>query len=108
MKRTRKILRGDVERLVCSNVASGNADNVEQLASVAMETMLLRLHLSMKENELRSEYNRALSDSDHTYKLTVKLTLEPKDTEEQRLEKWATEAVEPKGTEKRTLSEICS
>ena len=107
MRRTRKILRGDVERLVCSNVASGNADNVAELASIAIETMLLRARLAMKENELRNEYNRALSDSDHTYKLMVKLTLEPKDTEEIRLEKWATEAF-GEGTEKRTLSEICS
>jgi hypothetical protein len=43
----------------------------------------------MMEDRLRSEYNRALADSDHTYKLTVKLVLEPKDTEDQRLEKWA-------------------
>ena len=79
MKRLRKILRGDIERLVCSNVASGNVHNVEELANVAMETMLLRQRLAMKEEELRSEYNRALADSDHTYKLTVKLTLEPKE-----------------------------
>jgi hypothetical protein len=78
-KRLRKILRGDIERLVCSNVASGNVANVEELANVATETMLLRQRLAMKEDELRSEYNRALSDSDHTYKLTVMLTLEPKD-----------------------------
>ena len=78
-KRLRKILRGDIERLVCSNVASGNVHNVEELASVATETMLLRQRLAMKEDELRSEYNRALADSDHTYKLTVKLVLEPKD-----------------------------
>jgi len=79
-KRLRKVLRGDVERLVCSNVASGNVHNVEELANVATETMLLRQRLAMMENRLRSEYNRALADSDHTYKLTVKLTLEPKDT----------------------------
>ena len=78
-KRLRKVLRGDVERLVCSNVASGNVHNVEELASVATETMLLRQRLAMKEEELRSEYNRALADSDHTYKLSVKLILEPKD-----------------------------
>ena len=78
-KRLRKVLRGDVERLVCSNVASGNVHNVEELANVATETMLLRQRLAMMEDRLRSEYNRALADSDHTYKLTVKLVLEPKD-----------------------------
>ena len=78
-KRLRKILRGDIERLVCSNVASGNVANVEELANVATETMLLRQRLAMMEDRLRSEYNRALADSDHTYKLTVKLVLEPKD-----------------------------
>jgi F0F1-type ATP synthase delta subunit len=88
-KRLQKVLRGDVERLVCSNVASGNVANVEELANVATETMLLRQRLAMMEDRLRSEYNRALADSDHTYKLTVKLVLEPKDTEDQRLEKWA-------------------
>ena len=87
MKRLRKIMRGDVERLVCSNVASGNADNVEELASVAMETLLLRARLAMKEDELRSEYNRALVNSDHTFKLSVKLILEPKDTVDQAIEK---------------------
>ena len=87
MKRLRKILRGDVERLVCSNVASGNVANVEELASVAMETMLLRQRLAMMEDRLRSEYNRALADSDHTYKLTVMLTLEPKETQDQAIEK---------------------
>mgnify|MGYP003150167018 CR=1 FL=1 len=76
-KRLRKVLRGDVERLVCSNVASGNVHNVEELANVATETMLLRQRLAMMEDRLRSEYNRALADSDHTYKLTVKLVLEP-------------------------------
>jgi hypothetical protein len=78
-KPLRKVLRGDVERLVCSNVASGNVANVEELANVATETMLLRQRLAMMEDRLRSEYNRALADSDHTYKLTVKLLLEPKD-----------------------------
>jgi len=78
MKRLKKISRGDVERLVCSNVASGNVHNVEELASIAVETMLLRQRLAMKEDELRSEYNRALADSDHTHKLTVKLVLECK------------------------------
>jgi hypothetical protein len=83
-KPLRKVLRGDVERLVCSNVASGNVANVEELANVATETMLLRQRLAMMEDRLRSEYNRALADSDHTYKLTVKLLLEPKDTEDLR------------------------
>ena len=77
-KRLRKVLRGDVERLVCSNVASGNVANVEELANVATETMLLRQRLAMMEDRLRSEYNRALADSDHTYKLSVKLILDPK------------------------------
>ena len=76
-KPLRKVLRGDVERLVCSNVASGNVHNVEELANVATETMLLRQRLAMMEDRLRSEYNRALADSDHTYKLSVKLVLEP-------------------------------
>jgi hypothetical protein len=74
----RKVLRGDVERLVCSNVASGNVANVEELANVATETMLLRQRLAMMEDRLRSEYNRALADSDHTYRLSVKLILDPK------------------------------
>jgi hypothetical protein len=86
-KRLRKVLRGDVERLVCSNVASGNVHNVEELANVATETMLLRQRLAMMEDRLRSEYNRALADSDHTYRLTVKLVLEPKETEDQAIEK---------------------
>ena len=76
-KRLRKVLRGDVERLVCSNVASGNVCNVADLANIATETMLLRQRLAMMEDRLRSEYNRALADSDHTYKLQVKLVLEP-------------------------------
>lgn len=86
-KPLRKVLRGDVERLVCSNVASGNVANVEELANVATETMLLRQRLAMMEDRLRSEYNRALADSDHTYRLTVKLTLEPKETQDQAIEK---------------------
>ena len=77
MKRLKKILRGDVERLVCSNVASGNVHNVEELASVAVETMLLRDRLAGMEDVLRSIYNSALADSNHTYRLKVDLVLEP-------------------------------
>ncbi len=78
MKRLKKISRGDVERLVCSNVASGNVHNVEELASIAMETMLLRDRLAGMEDALCSVYNSALADSDHTYRLKVDLVLEPK------------------------------
>ena len=86
MKHLKKILRGDVERLVCSNVASGNVHNVEELASVAVETMLLRDRLAGMEDALRSIYNSALADSNHTYRLKVDLVLEPKETEDQAIE----------------------
>jgi len=84
MKRSRKILRGDVERIVCSHVASGNAKLVSQLASVSIETMLLRERLAEMEVKLRSEYNHVLDGSNHKYELTTKLVSVPIRTLTQR------------------------
>ena len=82
MKRSRKILRGDVERIVCSHVASGNAKLVAQLASVSIETMLLRERLAEMEDRLRSEYNHVLDGSNYKYELTTKLVSVPIETQD--------------------------